>query len=84
MDAHIEIGRELGADVSPIQEAFEETRQRLIGLDTYMYDMSHTSPAGAYLEGLVLYSMIADRATRPGRPRSSMVGRSGTYRVRTR
>ena len=61
MDAHITIARELGADVAPIQEAFEETRQRLIGLDTYMYDGSHTSPAGAYLEGLVLYSMIADR-----------------------
>ena len=61
MDAHIAIARELGADVAPIQEAFEETRQRLIGLDTYMYDGSHTSPAGAYLEGLVLYAMITDR-----------------------
>ena len=61
MDAHITIAREVGADVAPIQEAFEETRQRLIGLNTYMYDGSHTSPAGAYLEGLVLYAMIADR-----------------------
>ena len=61
MDAHIAIAREVGADVAPIQEAFEETRQRLIGLNTYMYDGSHTSPAGAYLEGLVLYAMITDR-----------------------
>ena len=61
MDAHITIARELGADVAPIQEAFEETRQRLIGLDLYMYDMSHTSPAGTYLEGLVLYAMITDK-----------------------
>ena len=61
MDAHIEIAREVGADVAPIQEAFEETRQRLIGLNTYMYDGSHTSPAGAYLEGLVLYAIITDR-----------------------
>jgi hypothetical protein len=61
MDAHLTIARELGVDVAPIQEAFEETRQRLISVNTYMYDMSHPSEEGSYLEALVLYSMITGR-----------------------
>lgn len=61
LDAHHAIGRELGAEVAPIQEAFEESRQRLIGLDLLMWDASHPSPAGTYLEGLVIYSMITNR-----------------------
>ena len=61
MDAHIEIAREVGADVAPIQEAFEEARQRLIGTNTYNHGRAHPSPAGAYLEGLVLYAMITER-----------------------
>ena len=60
-DAHISIARELGIEVAPIADAFEETRQRLISLDTYMYDGSHPSEVGSYLEGLVVYSMITGR-----------------------
>ena len=61
MDAHLSIAREVGVDVAPIQEAFEETRQRLISVNTYMYDMSHPSEEGSYLEALVVYSMITGR-----------------------
>ena len=60
-DAHISIARELGIEVAPIVDAFEETRQRLISLDLYMYDGSHPSEAGSYLEALVVYSMITGR-----------------------
>ena len=60
-DAHISIARELGIEVAPIADAFEETRQRLISLNTYMYDGSHPSEVGSYLEGLVVYSMITGR-----------------------
>ena len=61
MDAQLFIARELGADVAPIQEVFEEARQRLISVNTYMYDMSHPSEEGSYLEALVVYSMITGR-----------------------
>ena len=61
MDAHLSIARELDVDVAPIQEVFEETRQRLISVNTYMYDMSHPSEEGSYLEALVVYSMITGR-----------------------
>ena len=60
-DADISIARELGIEVAPIADAFEETRQRLISLNTYMYDGSHPSEVGSYLEGLVVYSMITGR-----------------------
>ena len=60
-DAHISIARELGIEVAPIADAFEETRQRLISLNTYMYDGSHPSEVGSYLEGLVVYSVITGR-----------------------
>jgi hypothetical protein len=61
MDAHLTIARELDVDVAPIQEVFEETRQRLISVNTFMYDGSHPSTEGSYLEALVVYSMITGR-----------------------
>jgi hypothetical protein len=61
MDAHLSIARELDVDVAPIQEAFEETRQRLISVNMFMYDGSHPSAEGSYVEALVIYSMITGR-----------------------
>ena len=46
-DAHISIAREFSIEVAPIADAFEETRQRLISLNTYMYDGSHPSDVGS-------------------------------------
>ncbi len=62
-NAHLAIAGELGGDVqvAPISDAFEETRQRLISVDTYMYDLSHPSAEGSYLEALVIYAMITGR-----------------------
>ena len=60
-EAHLSIARELGIEVAPIADAFEEARQRLISLDTYMYDLSHPSAEGTYLEALVVYAMITGR-----------------------
>ncbi len=61
-DAHVAIAREIRADVAPIPAAFEEVRERLISLPVFMYDGSHPSDSGSYLEGLIFYSMISGRS----------------------
>jgi hypothetical protein len=60
-EAHLAIARELGIDVAPIADAFEKMRQRLISVDPYMYDGSHPSAEGSYLEALVVYALITGR-----------------------
>jgi hypothetical protein len=79
MDAHLMIARELDVDVAPIQEVFEETRQRLISVNMFMYDGSHPSAEGSYAEALVIYSMITGRD--PAGAPALVYGRPISYRA---
>lgn len=62
--AYIEIARELGALVAPVGIAWQDAQAGDTGIDLYLGDGSHPSPAGSYLAACVFYAVLFGESPR--------------------
>jgi len=59
---HVSIARQQPACVAPIGQAWDVAETRMPALNLYASDGNHSSPAGAYLSALMLYTTITGKS----------------------